>query len=328
MNHRIRFILSVLGCLVLGTFLLLVVLIAVERAFPKPPKQAMRGPAGRRPPGQSRPSRPWWQRAFPRVYRRPRSQARRQQRRSDGVQAYGGRGPRQTTVDRAHTAFREAALSTLYHDYYYLGRTTGLRARAAQAKGKGDWREYELDRLETRRLGMRFDETRDRSLLEAYRTSAKQTLNTRYTNFEDYFWAGHAFLFSGRHEEAAAFMAEADQRWPVHDTFYGYIYLYRICLSAIAGNSNEMHTRLKRLKEFFADWLYVETYLTDLEELVEIYPDAPLLVLLQGRIYEMVLNDADARRKYRRALERGLDATAASRARQALERLEERRNSL
>ncbi len=239
---------------------------------------------------------------------------------------YGSGGPQATVTSRAQLAYREALLSTFFQNNFYRKKPELTWKEAQAIRSTGPWRQYELDRLRARILGYRFDEQKDYSVMPAFKTAATAAATSPYANFEDFFWAGHAYLYTGDPKRGREFFTKARDRWPARDSFFGYIHFFMICLDAIDGNAEGVFRKFDDFKELFPDWLYVEIYVTELNELDRLYPDAPLLQVFRAEIFRMVLNDAKALAAFRRALAaKGLDRDTAARVRVRIDQIERRR---
>ena len=72
---------------------------------------------------------------------------------------------------------------------------------------------------------------------------------------------------------------------------------------AVRGENEHMFIMLKSFKENYPDWLYTETYLSDLMKVESLYPQAPLLKVVRGRLHHMVQDYATADEIYHELLQ-------------------------
>jgi hypothetical protein len=180
---------------------------------------------------------------------------------------------------------------------------TGAHDKAQRIPSKGPWRTYELSRLEVRILSERFDKSKDTKLLPEYRRAAVRAANSKFANFEDFLYAGHACLYNKEVNKAEDYLLRAWKHWPpVTDDMSGFVYTFLTCIAGIRNNSEATLKRMKGFQAEFPDWLYSEIYLPEFEFLEKTYPDSPLIKVFHGRVLSLVSNDAKALAKYTEAL--------------------------
>ncbi len=299
MNRRLRFLLSAIVFMVMTAVALLGLLAGLALKFPAPDQVSLDPSQGRRP----QLPQTFWRRMQRFLKTRPKER-KRSQRKNQRVRNVvpGTGGPRPTVSSRDQLAFRQTVLSSFFRHNHYQRNPELIWKSVQKSKITGTWRQYEEDRLQTRILGSKFDEDKDMSILSTYREVALKTVESPFVNFEDYFWAGHASIYSRDVKSAKKYFEKAEQTWPARETFYGYIYFFGICIDAIEGDGAAVRSKFAAFQQYFPDWLYIEIYMTELTELERIYPDAPLLQFFRGEVYALVLNDAQAMSAYRRAL--------------------------
>jgi tetratricopeptide (TPR) repeat protein len=175
---------------------------------------------------------------------------------------------------------------------------------------QGPFRAYEDQRFISRLHLMRFlDNQNDRRAIQALRESALKTVRQADADFEEYYYAGIACLVAGDSEQATTYLDQALERWPARGRGFGNVYFFVMICRAVRGNSEVVFAMLSEFQQNYPDWLYVETYMPDLNDLVELYPRAPLIQAIQGYAYALVNNHAAAVAAYDQALRSGrLDA--------------------
>ncbi len=318
MNRRSKFFFASMIFLVCGG-LSMVLILGLAMTFFPPQRRFVLGASTQQSGGSG-----FWDR-LRQVWRsrRGRGRLRRRTRAKVLGTGYGRRGVVSTVSSNEHLALREALVGNFFLHNFYSKSPEKAWNNARNARGSGPWRSYELNRLRTRILGMRFDETKDWQLLADYKATALKTVNSPYTNFEDFFWTGHACLFAKDDRAALKYLQQAELRWPAKDTFYGWVYFYLLCTHAVQGNGREVLARLDRFKANYPDWLYIETYIEELDALARQYPQAPLLEVVRGRLLTLVLNDAAALVVLKKALRTGrIEAFTAAKVRSWVRDLE------
>ncbi|RMD82476.1 MAG: hypothetical protein D6820_03655 [Lentisphaerae bacterium] len=178
-----------------------------------------------------------------------------------------------------------------------------MEKRFLRVQASGPWKRYEFDRIMTRTLSEYYDRHRRSEILIRYKTFALRTARSMYANFEDYFFAGHTCLYTGDYRQAKAWLAKAEKLWPVRNSFYGYLKLFQICIKAIEGDPDSLNEILE-FPSFFPEWKNPEIYMPELEEIERRYPNAPLLHVLHGEIWEILANSKLTCEAYERALKK------------------------
>jgi hypothetical protein len=121
-------------------------------------------------------------------------------------------------------------------------------------------------------------------------------------DFEEYY-AGIACLVAGT-VSRRDLPDQALERWPARAAATA-TSSFRLVCRAVRGNSEVVFAMLSEFQQNYPDWLYVETYMPDLNDLVELYPRAPLVLVIQGYAYALVNNHAAAVAAYDQALRSG-----------------------
>ena len=232
----------------------------------------------------------------------------------DGSGGLGGGGLR---MDPSHLSLRETADAQAIVGSQFGVSDDESWSMFRQATADGPFRPFEEDRFLTRlRLRAFLDDQDDRAKLERLYQAAQKTVASPYASFEDLFYAGFTSLLMKHPEQAEGFLRRARQSWPSAGRGYGNVYLYHLFALAVLERGPAVLEMLEAFQENYPDWLYVETYLTDLDDLDKMYPKAPLLAVLRGRVQMLVHNDKAAVAAWQGATARGpLDRAVARQVR-------------
>ena len=122
--------------------------------------------------------------------------------------------------------------------------------------------------------------------------------------FEDFYNAGVASLLNEDLDGALNHLQSALEHWPARGRALGNVYFGLLMAHALKGHIPETILLLDDFKEYYPDWLHVETYIPDINELMDIYPDSPLLHIVHGRLVQNVHDYATAYSSYLVALNR------------------------
>jgi len=188
---------------------------------------------------------------------------------------------------------------------------TAAWERLMQPPLKGSFREYEEQRYISQMLLEKFIlQQENPEVLAAWKEAATKTAQYDHANFEDHFYAGISQLLSGDKDVARKHLEQSFQASPRTGSFFGNLYLYMMLLYAVHDKHYRVLAMVQQFKRVHPDWLYTETYLPDLEDMREVYPDAPLLDVIEGRLRYYVMDYRGAEQAYVRALDAELPAAA------------------
>jgi hypothetical protein len=222
------------------------------------------------------------------------------QRRQAPVQAEGGqaataaRGSAATVSSDEQLALRETVLTQqILHDRYgqsLENAWTTIRACPAT----GDFRAYEERRFVRELLWHEFEEPAERAGLEPdLRAASRLVAAEPQVFFEDILFDALADVFYGDAAVAVSKLEHALSIWPAEGRMKGNVYLALMIAYAATDQGARVIEMLGPFRYRYPDWLYVETYMEDLEELQKVYPDAALLWVIRGRLVQYV-NDFGA----------------------------------
>jgi tetratricopeptide (TPR) repeat protein len=180
------------------------------------------------------------------------------------------------------------------------------------AKIEGPFRDYEEKRFLEELLWLEYYEGENKqAAIERLHKLTVPLTKRPSSNFEDDMYAGIACLGAGDPDTAITYLRKALDEWPARDRARGLIYLHLMVAYAVKGNRRETMTMLSSFVDNFPDWLFVETYVPELEEFVRVYPQAALLTVIRGRVMQLVYDYSRATELYSQALESGkLDSFA------------------
>lgn len=206
-------------------------------------------------------------------------------------------------LSQAQVALRETVLSQLILCDRY-GTTQEQAWDVIREADSGErYRSYEEQRFLNEMLWMQYQDNRtDRSPLSQLQVTANEVVANERPNFEDYYYAGIAHLLNGDEEAAYPFLQHAMDRWPAQGRALGSVYFALLVCHAARGDESVFLDLLRTFRDIYPDWLYVEMYLPDLDDLQTIYPHATLLLVLRGRTAQWVNDYASANAQYQLAL--------------------------
>lgn len=170
-------------------------------------------------------------------------------------------------------------------------------------KSQGDYRDYEEERFTSEVMWMNyFDDKTDKKTLHRLRSTTSKLAKTPSAYFEDFYNAGIAELLNGNASQSLQHLQLALEHWPARGRVLGNVYFGLLMAHAVEGHIPEALLLLNEFKEFYPDWLHVETYVPDIKELVDVYPKSPLLHVVNGRLAQNVHDYATAYESYSTAL--------------------------
>ncbi len=207
------------------------------------------------------------------------------------------------TMSKEHLALRETALAQLVlYDRYKLPEEE-VWATVKKTRSVGPFRDYEEKRFLSEIAWMTYqDDKANKEILQHLRRTATELVQKPSAIFEDYLNVGITHLLTGDADVAIGYLQEALERWPAPGRARGNVYLGLMIAHATQGHRQHVFRMLAGFKANYPDWLYVETYIPDLTQLTEVYPDAALLHVIHGRLREFVYDYASAQESYRHAL--------------------------
>lgn len=330
MSPRLHFFLGSVLFLVAAGFALVAILSVAKLRFPRQPdlfNLLMRqGGSGVDPNS----GRGLLQRLMQRWRNQPHvgGQSRRQGAAERATRDFGGKGTagnaygtpgRELPEDQL--ALRETAeASQILSSQYHVDPEEGWR-RFRQVPVQGPFQQFERERFLSGVLMQRYfehpAEKRDPLVMQQLHSAITQAVARPEADFEEFFTAGVAYLYRKDPVKAEEYLSRAENAWPCPGRAYGDVYLTLTWTYAIEGQSAEVLRRLEDFKTVYPDWLYIETYMPDLDDLRKIYPGTPLLEVVRGRLLYQVGNYAEAEAAWTAALPK-LDAVAGSTVRRWL----------
>lgn len=236
-------------------------------------------------------------------------------------------GAMRVQLDPKHLALRETADAQLILLSQLDQEEKKAREIMETANAYGPFRQHEEVRFVSRVFLQKFiDDQKDKEVLKQFEAASTRAASSDYSSFEDHFYAGVSSLLTGNAEQAQKHLNQAMLTWPSKGRGYGNVYLYLMLTHAARGNSKAVLNMLAAFKARYPDWLYVETFLTDIADIEKVYPRAELLRLVRGRLMYHTLNYAAAAAAWRQALDSGrLERIAARKARAWLAEVEKER---
>jgi hypothetical protein len=229
---------------------------------------------------------------------------------TQAVYSYGINGMK---MSQDQLSLRETAIA----EYIMLERSDAEEAESwrvvKNAFAKPRYENYEERRFLCDVLRMRYFESEDPKLLEKYRETAAFLAEHSLNNFEDHYNLGLANLLDGKPKEALPVISYAYEIWPVRGRMKGNVYFVMMCTYAVLGYETEAYGLLENFSNGYPDWVYIENYMPDVDNLEAIYPDAALLTVMRGRMHQAVYNYRAAREAYRTALDANRLSTFMSR---------------
>lgn len=323
MSRRLKFFLAGTLFIILGGMAIFCITVYVIRFHPAERQIQTGGASSATPPRHTtlwdRVKRAWRWRDIEQA-RRPAQQGGG--RNSDysvqeGSGLSGGYG-----MARDQLIVRETALAETYLNNAH-GRAfqDSLYTLSHLNVPKSDATAFEIDRYIADRAFEEYFTTpkdeRDTSKLPEIYTLTRDVARSRYANFEDYHYFAIVALWSGKPDEALEWANKAEEIWPSKGRAYGYVYLIILLSHAARNDTAEVMALLPQFPEHYPDWLYVETYVPDVDELIGIYPDAPLYPLIRGQMMARVYDIKSAQHDWQTALDSPrLDRAAADAIRQ------------
>ncbi len=295
-----RLVLTILCFLMLAPALLLGILWYVHMKYPKPQEDMMMfGGMQQAPPAPS------WRRWLEPP--RPPSQLRRQRSGKGEAnvlrEGVAGQGTVAGGMDPGHLALRELAESQTILVNQGERSEQDAWETFQQSSVRGPHREYEQKRLRSRMLLMKFaDNEDDLAILREFREAAVEVVEMPLASFEEYYYAGVATLFSGEDNLAREYLTKALDQWPARGLGYANVYFFMLLAKGIEPDTPTFFRMIADFKETYPNWMYIETYMPDIEHLERVYPHAPLIRAARGYCYSLVYNDAAARAAYQQAL--------------------------
>lgn len=303
--QAMRRVLSVLAFLIVGSGLLGGAFLTAARLYPVNREEQMQIAAM----GLAQEEMPLWRRLLDQRHRQPahaRGRVRNGRPGKVGEVATAQPGDMQVQLAPEQLALREVVEAQIILRNQFGVTDQEAHATVRQSAIQGPFRAYEEQRFLSRMHLMKFlDNQNDRRAIQAMRESAVKTAQQPDADFEEYYYAGIACLVAGDSEQAIPYLDEALDRWPSLGRGYGNVFFFVMVCRAIRGNSEAVVAMLAQFQEKYPDWLYVETYMPDLNDLVELYPRAPLVLAIQGYAYALVNNHAAALAAYNQALRSG-----------------------
>ena len=228
--------------------------------------------------------------------------------RSRGLGGGSGAGMAGST-DPNHQALREVANALII---LYSQHQVGLQivrqefaAACPHIPPTTPFRLYEQQRLESRLVIELFDNDDSESPLLARRLRAEtvKTAAMPYADFEEFLFAALGCLYDRDPVTALTWTEKAEAAWPNRGGLgYGDLWLTMLTAHAAAGEDELFLDMVGRFRYTYPNWMFVETYMPDLDRLTRLYPQAPLLHVLRGFCYRLINHDAAAQRAYREAL--------------------------
>ena len=172
-----------------------------------------------------------------------------------------------------------------------------------RVKSQGNYRDYEEERFTSEVMWMNyFDNKTDKETLRRLRITTSKLAKTSTAYFEDFYNAGIAELLSGNASQSLHYLQMALEHWPARGRALGNVYFGLLMAHAVEDHIPETLLLLKEFKDFYPDWLHVETYVPDIKELMDIYSQSPLLHVVHGRLVQNVHDYATAYKSYSTAL--------------------------
>ncbi len=203
-----------------------------------------------------------------------------------------------------HLLMREYALSQLLlYDRFRISMDE-LINKLEELPFQGPYRRYEIDRLRSEILWMRYSDNRaDKKPLKQLATTATQLSNEPTAFFEDFYNAGIAGLLNGNVESAYQNLEKAYADWPARGRAYGNLYLALLVCHGIREDGQKVLGMLSEFRDHYPDWFYGETFLPDFADLLTVYPDSALLRVIRGRLFHFMGDYASAYDEYQNALQ-------------------------
>ena len=166
-------------------------------------------------------------------------------------------------------------------------------------KSNGTYRDYEEERFMSEVIWMNFfDDKSDKNALRKLKFKTLKLVNEPAAYFEDFYNAGIACLLNGDSNQALHYLQMALKQWPARGRALGNVYFGLLMSHAIENNIPETLLLLSDFKDYYPDWLHVETYVPDIQELIEIYPKSAILHIVHGRLVQNVHDYATANDAY------------------------------
>ncbi len=211
-------------------------------------------------------------------------------------------------MDVDQLSLRETALAQLI----LLDRfgTTEREAWTAvkNTASHGSFRVFEERRFQAELLRLRYQEDKDRAVtLPELKKTSLYLVGHGLRDFEEKGNAGIVCLLSGDAEKARGYLEEAYHSWPANGRVKGNIFLALMITYAIDGHNPTVFGMLDKVKSKFPEWMFVETYIPDIQDFEEIYPSVYMLTVIRGRMRQLVMDYAAARACYNRALHEDMD---------------------
>lgn len=257
--------------------------------------------------GQQQEARPFWKRFFSMDRDRP-SRARRQSNsRSDDETAVGrGGGGAGHNLSPQHLALRELMeAQVILHSQSSVPQREVLETIRATPI-QGPFRTFEEKRFATRMLLITYlEQTRDPQVLAELHQLSLEIAPMPEASFEEFFYAGVSSLLAGEPKTAEKWLVKAEETWPARGRNYGNIYLFLMIARGINGQQAEAMQMLDNFQETFPDWLYIETFMPDLDDLEQVYPKSGILKVVKGHAYSLVFNQSAALDAYKAAIATG-----------------------
>lgn len=303
MQHPKLKIKAVLCFLLTGGILLGAALFLAEHLYPRKPTLAdLLSLLSQR----QQPAQPWWKRWFD-SQRPPMLQAQRspaKKRRIMTVSVPAGRHiAGATPIPQPRLALRETWLAQLILCQRFATTKKDAWQVVQRASANVPGQEYEQKRFLCELLWIQYlDHINRPQILAALEPKCLELVKAREANFEDQLNAGLALLFNGKAKQAIPYLQTTLRIWPAKDRSRGNAYLGLAAAQAILGNGTEVNRMMKNFKTNFPDWLFVETYVPDLEDLAKTYQSPPLLLALHGKLMALTADIARAGNLYGQAL--------------------------
>ena len=184
----------------------------------------------------------------------------------------------------------------------------GLEERTAwsgikRIRGNGNYREYEEERFMSEIIWMNFfDNKSDKNALRKLKFMALKLVEKPSAYFEDFYNAGIASLLTGDSRRSLHFLGMALEHWPAKGRALGNVYFGLLMAHAIEEDMSEVLILLNEFSDYYPDWLHVETYVPDIQELIKIYPQSPLLHIVHGRLVQNANDYGTANNAYSKGL--------------------------
>ncbi len=179
---------------------------------------------------------------------------------------------------------------------------------------QGPFRSFEEERFASRVLLMQFlDNQDDMQVLQKLKRQAVKVAGMPGADFEEIYYAGISCLLTGDLDAAIGYLERAESMWPARGRGYANVFMFLTVAYAVKGQDDRTFAMLGQMQEVYPDWLYIETYMPDLDQLEGVYPQAPLVKVIKGYMYRLVLNEARARQEFDRAIDSGRLSSRARR---------------